>query len=70
MEKVFFVTNDDLKTVNNELAVKGGRIKLICPVSQSVSSSGGGMYGIDIKGNVYAYVVIEYNEKGATSSTF
>lgn len=61
MEKVFFVRNDELEIVNEELKA-GGKIKFICPVNEPVSNAGGGRaYATyDIIGNVFAYVVIEY----------
>lgn len=36
MEKVFFVRNDELEIVNQELKA-GGKIKFICPVNEPVS---------------------------------
>ena len=57
MEKVFFVENDNLDEVNDELS-KGGKVKFICPVAESVSI--GGETAHNITGDTYAYVVIEY----------
>lgn len=61
MEKVFFVRNDELEIVNEELKT-GGKIKFICPVNEPVSNAGGGetYTTYDIIGDVFAYVVIEY----------
>lgn len=65
MEKVFFVKNDDLSVVNEELQ-SGGIIKYICPVAEavSISGAGGGDTGLTdfrhIVGDVFAYIVIEY----------
>lgn len=65
MEKVFFVKNDDLSVVNEELK-SGGKIKYICPVAEAVSISGAGGGAAyarefsDIAGDVFAYIVIEY----------
>lgn len=63
MEKIFFVVNNNLDEVNNELS-KGGRLKLICPIAESVSIAGkGDAYTTDeVVGDVFAYVVIEYKE--------
>ena len=61
MEKVFFVRNDELEIVNQDLKA-GGKIKFICPVNEPVSNAGRGRaYATyDIIGDVFAYVVIEY----------
>lgn len=56
MEKVFFVVGDDLEDVNAELE-SGGRIKTICPVAESVSTT---EHRDSMTGDVFAYVVIEY----------
>lgn len=68
MERVFFVKNGDLQEVNN-LLQKGGRIKMIQPVAETVAAYGyhatGGMCNVEehgnYKGTVYAYVVVEFN---------
>ena len=66
MERVFFVKNGELKEVNEWLQ-KGGRIKMIQAVSETISSygCGGGETSLTDYGNyvgdIYAYVVIEFN---------
>lgn len=49
MEQIFYVTDDDLREVNNWLQ-KGGKVKMIvtCPASDSIYRS-------------IAYVVIEFD---------
>ena len=55
MEKVFFVKNGNLTDVNNWLQ-RGGKVKMIVSVPQVVSSGG---EGLDEKGDIFAYVVVE-----------
>ena len=66
MEQIFWVVNRDLSEVNKWLQ-KGGRVKMIQAVTESVSSYGyaGGQsysneYG-NIAGNIFAYVVVEFD---------
>ena len=67
MERIFFVKNGDLREINEWLQ-KGGRVKFVQPVTESVSAYGytacemccseqQGSY----KGDIYAYVVVEFN---------
>lgn len=69
MERIFWVKNGELKTVNDWLQ-KGGRVKSIHPVAETISSygySGNGedMYNTDEHGynvgDIYAYIVIEFD---------
>lgn len=66
MEQVFWVKNGDLKEVNKYLQ-KGGRVKSIHAVSESVSAYGYGngtsSFGHEGRyvGDIYAYVVIEFD---------
>lgn len=66
MEHVFFVKNGNLEEVNRFLS-KGGRIKSIHALSESVSAYGyaGGESYSDGKGkcvgDVYAYIVVEFD---------
>ena len=67
MERIFFVKNGDLKEVNQWLQ-KGGRVKSIHAVSETVSAYGYAA-GRDIftdekgryVGDIYAYIVVEFN---------
>lgn len=68
MERIFFVKNGELSEVNKWLQ-KGGRIKTIHPLSETITSygypgagnsyenSGHGYY----VGDIYAYIVIEFD---------
>lgn len=66
MERIFLVKNGELSEVNKWLQ-KGGKVKSIHTVSESISSYGyaaGGTYESGkgkYVGNIYAYVVIEFN---------
>lgn len=66
MEKVFWVKNGDLKEVNEQLR-KGGKIKSIHAVSETIAAYGyaGGescQWDHDrYVGDIYAYIVIEIN---------
>lgn len=66
MERIFWVKNGDLEEVNDWLQ-KGGRVKAIHAVSETISAYGyaGGDTYVDEKGNyvgdIYAYVVVEFN---------
>lgn len=66
MERVFFIKNGDLKAVN-ELLQKGGKIKIIQPVSEGIAAYGyaGGEIGLANEGSyvsdIYAYIVVEFN---------
>lgn len=66
MEQVFLVEGDYLREVNQYLQ-KGGRVKMIQPVAEPVSSYGyaGGETSDSIDGcntgRIYAYVVIEFD---------
>lgn len=66
MERIFWVKNGELEEVNEWLQ-KGGRVKSIHAVSETISAYGyaGGDAYADEKGNyvgdIYAYVVVEFN---------
>ena len=67
MERIFWVKNGELKEVNEWLQ-KGGRVKMITPVSETISAYGyanGKDYFAEDKGyylgGIYAYVVVEFN---------
>lgn len=66
MEQIFLVKNGELDEVNKYLK-KGGKVKSIHAVSESISSYGyaGGETGYEDKGSyvgdIYAYIVIEFN---------
>lgn len=66
MERIFWVKNNDLYEVNDWLQ-KGGRVKSIHPVAETISAYGyaGGETIADGQGNyvgdIYAYVVIEFD---------
>jgi len=67
MERIFWVKNGELKTINEWLQ-KGGRVKMIKPVSETIAA-----YGYSANeaycsenhdyyvGDIYAYVVIEFD---------
>ena len=66
MEEIFWVKNGDLAEVNKWLQ-KGGIVKSIHAVSETISSygyaAGRDIYAEDkgsFVGNIYAYVVIEF----------
>ena len=67
MQKVFFVVNGDLKVVNEELR-KGGIVKSISPIAEEIGAYGytsNGTLAEDkgfFRGDVFAYVVIEYKD--------
>ena len=66
MQKIFWVKNGELDEVNKEL-MHGGKVKSITAVSETISSYG--YAGGDTndsgqgwnEGDIYAYVVIEYD---------
>lgn len=66
MEHVFLVEGDCLREVNQYLQ-KGGRVKMIQPVAEPISSYGyaGGETSDSTDGwntgRIYAYVVIEFD---------
>ena len=67
MEHIFFIKNGDLKEVNSYLQ-KGGRVKSIHAVPETVSSygyaAGKDIYAEDkgkYVGDVYAYIVVEFD---------
>ena len=66
MEKIFWVKNGDLDEVNNWLQ-KGGKVKMIKAVSETISAYGyaGGetdACGSDYcEGDIYAYIVVEFD---------
>ena len=67
MERIFWVKNGDLSEVNNWLQ-KGGRVKMIKAVSETISAYGYAN-GRDLivsengnyVGDIYAYVVVEFD---------
>ncbi len=66
MERIFWVKNGELREVNDWLQ-KGGRVKSIHALSETISAygyAGGESFGED-KGNyvgdIYAYVVVEFD---------
>ena len=67
MQKVFFVVNGDLNAVNEALR-KGGTVKSITPIAEEIGAYGytsNGTYAEDkgfFRGDVFAYVVIEYKD--------
>lgn len=66
MEQIFLVKNGELEEVNKYLK-KGGRVKFIHTVSESVSAYGYGGGETPYTdsghyvGDIYAYVVIEFD---------
>ena len=72
MEQVFWVKNGELGEVNKWLQ-KGGRVKMIKPVTESISSYGYHSSNSSVSlndndeqhgyyvGDIYAYVVIEFD---------
>ena len=68
MERIFWVKNGDLGEVNN-LLQKGGQVKMIKAVSETISAYGyhatAGMMNDEKHGNyigdIYAYVVVEFD---------
>lgn len=66
MERIFLVKNGELSEVNEWLK-KGGKVKSIHAVSETISSygyAGGETYANEngnYVGHIYAYVVIEFN---------
>ena len=56
MERIFLVQNFDLKEVNKFLREKNARVKFIQAVTEAVT--GGDDYSF--RGDVFAYVVVEY----------
>ena len=59
MEQVFFVENGDLSEVNKWLQ-KGGRVKIIQALAETIHN-GAAEYSNDITGNIYAYIVVEFD---------
>ena len=59
MEQVFFVRNGDLSEVNRWLQ-KGGRVKFIQALAETVHN-GSREYTSDNKGDIYAYIVVEFD---------
>ena len=67
MERVFWVKNGELETVNEWLQ-QGGRVKMIKPVSETISAyaypasdvTSGAESGYYV-GDIYAYIVIEFD---------
>lgn len=66
MEQIFWVKNGNLNEVNKWLQ-KGGRVKSIHALSESISSygcAGGQTYGHEhgnYVGDIYAYIVVEFD---------
>ena len=72
MEKIFFVKNGELSEVNTWLQ-KGGRIKSIQPVAESISAYGYAAFEAEgascynkeksgsYVGDIFAYVVVEFD---------
>ena len=66
MERIFWVKNGELSTVNQWLQ-KGGRVKSIHPIAEPIASYGyaGGETGWQDKGyyvsDIYAYIVVEFD---------
>lgn len=72
MERVFWVENGDLDEVNKYLQ-KGGRVKLIQAVSETISSYGYHAINSSVSyndheekhgsyvGDIYAYIVVEFD---------
>lgn len=66
MERVFWVKNGELAEVNN-LLQKGGKIKSIHPVSETIAAYGyaGGQTDYSNNdyyvGDIYAYIVVEFD---------
>lgn len=59
MEQVFFVKNGDLSEVNKWLQ-KGGRVKFIQAIGESIHN-GANTYPYPGTGEVYAYIVVEFD---------
>ena len=57
-KKIFWVKNKNLDEVNTWLQ-KGGRVKMIVAVPESVSE--GGESSATAEGNIFAYVVVEFD---------
>lgn len=72
MERIFWIKNGELGEVNNWLQ-KGGRVKMIQAVSETISSYGYHAINSSISyneneekhgnyvGDIYAYVVVEFD---------
>ena len=66
MEKIFWVKNGELREVNNWLQ-KGGRVKMIKAVSETIAAYGyaGGETSSSnydhYEGDIYAYIVVEFD---------
>jgi len=67
MERIFWVKNGELSNINDWLQ-KGGRVKMIKPVSETIAAYGytaSESYCSDSAGyyvgDIYAYVVIEFD---------
>ncbi|MBR6107510.1 MAG: hypothetical protein IKQ39_05830 [Oscillospiraceae bacterium] len=59
MEKIYFVKNGQLREVNMELA-KGGIVKHICAVTESIAMAGGAESDMDYsQGDIFAYIVVD-----------
>lgn len=61
-EKIFFVDSSNLDEVNKELKKKGARVKSICPVARHIELDFHPSELSYCRGNIFAYVVIEYND--------
>lgn len=59
MEQIFFVKKNDLSEVNRWLQ-KGGRVKLIQAIGESIHN-GGDEYPVTKTGEIYAYIVVEFD---------
>lgn len=60
MQRIFLVKNNELSEINNWLQ-KGGKIIHIQVVSQCVSSTGNDGYSTETRGDIYAYVIVEFD---------
>ena len=60
MEQIFFVRNDDLSEVNKWLQ-KGGRVKFIQALAETVHNGANTYPMSDAKGDIYAYIVVEFD---------
>ena len=67
MERIFWVKNGGLDTVNRFLQ-RGGKVKSIHPISENITAYGyaGGETYANEHGNyvsdIYAYIVVEFDE--------
>ena len=60
MEQIFFVENGDLKEVNKWLQ-KGGRVKYIQALGEPLHNGGDTAPAGNRRGDIYAYIVIEFD---------